>query len=238
MDPERGGETGKRRVRRRVFAISPFEGSEVDGNDLRKALPKRLQETGKCRGKTEESLEKVLEDEKGCIVGFLDESRPKTTSNTVRVWAFEKPEKRKNTTHYQANTFGFYPLNGKHVVEFKENSKKERICEFFEKIREENPEGKIIIILDNFASHKAKATREKAKELGIELVFLPPYSPDLNPIEQIWRGIKREISTTFFETKQEFLELIKDSFQKLSDKLSYASGWISKFLPGKLNQFC
>ncbi|KXB00855.1 hypothetical protein AKJ43_03885 [candidate division MSBL1 archaeon SCGC-AAA261D19] len=168
----------------------------------------------------------------------MDESRPKTTSNTVRVWAFGDPEKRRNTTSYQANTFGFYPLNGEGVVEFKENSKKERVCEFLERIREENPEGKIIVILDNFASHRAKAAREKAEELGIELVFLPPYSPDLNPIEQIWRGIKREISTAFFETKEEFLGLIKHSFNKLSNKISYAKGWINKFIPGKLNQLC
>ncbi|KXA99384.1 hypothetical protein AKJ41_05530 [candidate division MSBL1 archaeon SCGC-AAA259O05] len=185
-----------------------------------------------------ENINSALEEEERVIIGFLDESRPKTTSNTVRVWAFEDPEKKRNTTKYQANTFGFYPLNGESVVEFKENSKKERVCEFFERIRKENPEEKIVMILDNFSSHRAKAAREKAEELGIELVFLPPYSPDLNPIEQIWRGIKREISTAFFETKEEFLELIKDSFEKLSAKLSYASGWISKFLPSNFQKIC
>ncbi|KXA90999.1 hypothetical protein AKJ57_02875 [candidate division MSBL1 archaeon SCGC-AAA259A05] len=61
-------------------------------------------------------------DEERFVVGFLDESRPKTTSNTAGVWSFEKPEKKRNTTNYQANTFGFYPLNGESVVEFKENS--------------------------------------------------------------------------------------------------------------------
>ena len=168
----------------------------------------------------------------------MDESRPKTTSNTERVWSFEKPEKEKNTTSYQANTFGFYSPNGKSVAAFKENSKKESVCEFFERIREENPEEEILVILDNFSSHRAKDAREKAKELGIELVFLPPYSPDLNPIEQIWRGIKRDISTAFFETKEEFLGLIKTAFQKLSDKMSYAKKWINKFLPIKLSQLC
>lgn len=187
--------------------------------------------------KLKKSLERVLEDQKGCIFGFLDESRPKTTSNTQRFWSFEKPEKERNTTNYQANTFGFYSPNGESVVTFKENSKKERVCEFLERIREENPEEEIVMILDNFSSHRAKAAREKAEELGIKLVFLPPYSPDLNPIEQIWRGIKREISKTFFETKEEFLGLIKNAFEKLSDKMSYAEGWIDKFLPSKFNNF-
>lgn len=71
-----------------------------------------------------ESLEKVLEDEKGCILGFMDESRPKTTSNTQRVWSFEKPEKKRNTTNYQANTFGFYSPNGKSVAAFKGTCRK------------------------------------------------------------------------------------------------------------------
>ena len=58
------------------------------------------------------------------------------------------------------------------------------LCEFLEKIRGRNPD-KTLIILDNFKSHWAKKTRENAKELDIVLVYLPPYSPDLNPIEQI-----------------------------------------------------
>ncbi|MFQ6063540.1 MAG: transposase [Methanosarcinales archaeon] len=37
-------------------------------------------------------------------------------------------------------------------------------------------------------------TIKKAKELGIYLIFLPPYSPDLNPIEYIWKSIKRMLS--------------------------------------------
>lgn len=184
-----------------------------------------------------DSLKQILEDESGFILGFLDESSPQTDSNTQRVWSFEKPEKKKNTTNYRANTFGFYSPNGKSVASFKENSKKESVCEFFERIREENQEEKIVIILDNFSSHRAKDAREKAEGLGIELVFLPPYSPDLNPIEQIWRGIKREISTAFFETKEEFLGLIENAFQKLSSKLSYARGWISEFLPSKFRKF-
>lgn len=68
-------------------------------------------------------------------------------------------------------------------MEFKENSKEESVCKFFEEIRDENPDERIVMILDNFKSHRAKAAREKADELGIDLVFLLPYSPDLNPIE-------------------------------------------------------
>ncbi len=95
----------------------------------------------------------------------------------------------------RANSFGFYALNGNSVIDFKEHSKKEDVCEFLKEIKSKNPVKNIVIILDNFRSHRAKVTVDLAEENGIELVYLPPYSPDLNPIEFIWKSIKRVISS-------------------------------------------
>jgi putative transposase len=47
-----------------------------------------------------------------------------------------------------------------------------------------------IVIVDNLGSHKAKAMRDAIKAAGARLWFLPPYSPDLNPIEQTFAKIK------------------------------------------------
>lgn len=47
-----------------------------------------------------------------------------------------------------------------------------------------------IVILDNLGSHKAKAIRATVRAAGARLWFLPPYSPDLNPIEQAFSKIK------------------------------------------------
>ena len=47
-----------------------------------------------------------------------------------------------------------------------------------------------IVIMDNLGSHKSKAVREAIKAAGARLFFLPPYSPDLNPIEQTFSKIK------------------------------------------------
>ncbi|MBW8640829.1 IS630 family transposase [Hoeflea sp. WL0058] len=47
-----------------------------------------------------------------------------------------------------------------------------------------------IVILDNLGSHKAKAIRQTIRAAGARLWFLPPYSPDLNPIEQVFAKIK------------------------------------------------
>ncbi|WP_086975715.1 IS630 family transposase [Archaeoglobus fulgidus] len=181
----------------------------------------------------EESLKKLEElevDLESCIIGFLDETSPQLNANTQRLWSFNKPSVKKNTTKMRANTFGFYAINGESVVDFKENSKKESVCEFLEKIREKNPDKIIIIVLDNFRSHWARKTRRKAKKLNMVLVYLPPYSPDLNPIEQIWRVIKRVLSPLFIKTLEELKEVISNSFYQLTQRMSFEEKWIKKFL--------
>jgi len=47
-----------------------------------------------------------------------------------------------------------------------------------------------IVILDNLGSHKSKAVRAAIRAVGARLFFLPPYSPDLNPIEQVFAKLK------------------------------------------------
>ena len=47
-----------------------------------------------------------------------------------------------------------------------------------------------VVVLDNLASHKGKAARAAVRARGAHLIFLPPYSPDLNPIEQVFAKLK------------------------------------------------
>jgi transposase len=47
-----------------------------------------------------------------------------------------------------------------------------------------------IVILDNLGSHKGQAARNAIRARGAHLIFLPPYSPDLNPIEQVFAKLK------------------------------------------------
>ncbi len=57
-----------------------------------------------------------------------------------------------------------------------------------------------VVVLDNGAFHKAKNL--KIPE-NILLIFLPPYSPELNPAEKIWAKFKRHFSNQFFKTMEE-----------------------------------
>ena len=68
-------------------------------------------------------------------------------------------------------------------------------------IRRRCPPGEnIALVLDGAAYNCARAVREAAKRLNIELAYLPPYSPNLNPIERLWKFMKSKVSAnTCFE---------------------------------------
>ena len=50
-----------------------------------------------------------------------------------------------------------------------------------------------IVIMDNLGSHKAQAIKTAIRSVGARLLFLPPYSPDLNPIEQVFSKVKHTL---------------------------------------------
>jgi len=135
----------------------------------------------------------------------------------------------KNTDYMKANAFAFYSINGNNIIDFMESSKAENVCEFLVKIVEQNPRKKIILVLDNSTSHHADKTVRKARELKITLVFLPPYSPDLNPVEFVWKTIKREVSVRFIQSKEHLRNIIKNEFMKVEKSLSFAKKWMETF---------
>ncbi|HET7361281.1 MAG TPA: IS630 family transposase [Salinimicrobium sp.] len=65
-----------------------------------------------------------------------------------------------------------------------------------------------IIVLDNGAFHKAKSLQIPE---NIALLFLPPYSPELNPAEKMWEKYKRGFTNKLFETLQQVSDFITDA---------------------------
>jgi len=171
----------------------------------------------------------IREDE--IAIGFVDETRPQNTPNTVRVWSFDKIRIKKNTSRFKTNTIGFYAIKGSSVQEFLDDSKGKSIAKFFEHVKEANGDSRAVVaVIDNFASHKSSIVRETIEKLDIYLVFLPPYSPDLNPIEFIWKSIKQVLSLEFVTDLESMKRLISDQWHALSSSISYAKGWIRRFL--------
>jgi transposase len=68
--------------------------------------------------------------------------------------------------------------------------------------------------------------KKSCKYLNITLIHLPPYSPKLSPIEQVWRTIKRELSSEFIVNEKFLIENFEKLFYEKIDKKSYTEQWI------------
>ena len=67
-----------------------------------------------------------------------------------------------------------------------------------------------IVVMDNLSSHKVAGIREAIKAVGAYLLYLPPYSPDLNPIEQAFSKLKAHLRKVSARTVDELWEAIAD----------------------------
>ena len=166
------------------------------------------------------------------IVGFLDESSLRSDPTRRRVFSTPVVGYTEGVGQKRSWTvFGFLSLNGKNVVLVSERAKAADMVEFLELVRAENGgERPILVVLDNDRVHIAGLVGEKAKMLHITRVFLPPYSPDLMPIEFGWKDLKRELSA--YLTFDDAVCLAKDTALNLfgQRRYSYAKHWICSFI--------
>ena len=93
-------------------------------------------------------------------------------------------------------------------------------------MKEEKP---LNIILDNAKIHTSKIVEVACEMLSVKLVFLPPYSPFLSPIEDVWKDIKREVYNTHYSSLYELTDLFKTKFYEKVDNISYYENWVMKF---------
>jgi transposase len=73
-----------------------------------------------------------------------------------------------------------------------------------------------VVILDNLATHKIQGVREAVHSRGARLLYLPPYSPDFNPIEPMWSKIKQVLRRHAPRTEEQLLLAAKAAFQSIS----------------------
>jgi transposase len=72
--------------------------------------------------------------------------------------------------------------------------------------------------MDNLASHKGAAVRRAIRAAGALLIFLPPYSPDLNPIEQAFSKLKTLLRKENARTREQIETCIRDLLAKITTK--------------------
>ena len=125
---------------------------------------------------------------------FIDETWAKTNMTRVRGWAprGHKLLAKVPQGHWRTLTFlaalRYDRINAPCVIDGPING--ESFLAYVEQVLVPTLKAGDIVVIDNLGSHKGKAVRRAIRAAGARLFFLPPYSPDLNPIEQVFAKLK------------------------------------------------
>jgi transposase len=82
-----------------------------------------------------------------------------------------------------------------------------------------------IVVMDNLGAHKVSGIREAIEARGAQLIYLPPYSPDLNPIERCWSKIKQGLRAAGARSRRKLERAIKRALETVSE--SDALAWFA-----------
>lgn len=75
----------------------------------------------------------------------------------------------------------------------------------------------ITVVLDNARYQRCELVQSRARQLGIRLLFLPSYSPNLNLIERLWRFVRKQsLNSTWFDSFEQFQGVIDDCLDKVN----------------------
>ena len=138
------------------------------------------------------------------------------------------------------SVFGALGVNGQLILDQSEIFNAVTFQKFLEKTVIEATVGvnnygrkkKILVVLDNAKYHHAKIIQPWLEEMKdvIELFFLPPYSPDLNAIEMLWKKTRRDVThNRFFESLDNLkydLKMYWNQFTNINDELKSLTAFI------------
>jgi transposase len=73
-----------------------------------------------------------------------------------------------------------------------------------------------VVVMDNLSSHKVDGVRDLIEKAGAEALYLPPYSPDLNPIEKAWAKLKQLLRSAKARSKEALDQAITEALKLIS----------------------
>ncbi len=153
-------------------------------------------------------------------VYFGDGVHPQHNTRLSNAWIYKGDTRviKSNTGRSRININGVLDPDSKEFIYTTGASiNAENTIELYKKIESKNlDKRKIYIIVDNARYYKNKAVGNYLKTSKIEQIFLPPYSPNLNLIERLWKFMyKKVINNKYYEKAKEFQQNICDFFDNL-----------------------
>jgi len=151
---------------------------------------------------------------------FIDAMHPTQATKVSCGWIKKGHDKAIETTgsRTRLNLVGAINLKDLAAAQVKRYDKVngETIQHFFTELRTNSRSDKRIhVILDGAGYHRSHDVKNKAHELNITLHYLPPYSPNLNPIERLWKVMNEHVrNNKYFATAKEFRDKIDEFFSE------------------------
>jgi transposase len=108
----------------------------------------------------------------------------------------------------------FSPIDGDRFLLEMPHCNTTNFQHYLNEFSKQRPDQYKIIVLDNGAFHKSKSL---VIPENIGLIFLPPYSPELNPAEKIWAILKRKFTNNYYKSLDEVSQFITESIADLNE---------------------
>ena len=192
----------------RIDSLTGIRLSESQARRLMKSIGMKLRKACSIPGKadpqlqlefyTHELLPKLDQASKGeRKVFFVDAAHFVMGAFLGMIWCFTRVFIKTSPGRQRYNVLGAIDSHNQELISIRttENINSSSVALLFEKIREKHPEGEITLVMDNARYQRCHFVEDHAMEQGINLLFLPPYSPNLNLIERLWKFTKRRCLT-------------------------------------------
>jgi len=161
-------------------------------------------------------------------VFFLDGCHPTFNNHFGYAWIKKGSDFQIKTQdgRKHLNLMGaFDPKNQETVIKNYETLNREAVIDFLKILRKKNGNNRLHVIWDNVPYQHASQVTDLAKEINIEIVYLPPYSPNLNLIERYWGFLRKKVlRNQFYATFDEFKKAIISFSKCRTQKLKHALG--------------
>lgn len=121
-------------------------------------------------------------------------------------------------THYGLGAVNYH--TGKTVVIIRKRKRRQEVAELLQALLEEHPSGTVYVAWDNASMHQDEEVEEVVRGAAgrLVLLYLPTYSPWLNPIEMLWRHFRREVThCELFKTVKSLIDASRDFFKRYNE---------------------
>lgn len=217
----------------RIHSLTGIRLSESQVRRFMKSLGMKIRKACSIPGKadpqlqfefyTETLLPKLTEAGRGeRKVFFVDAAHFVMGAFLGMIWCFARVLIKTPPGRQRYNVLGAIESQNQELISIRttENINSHSVVALLDKIRQKHPDGEVSLVMDNASYQRCYFVRDHAKAIGIELLFLPSYSPNLNLIERLWKLTKRRCLTNrYYANFKDFCAAIDTCLDDLSGPL-------------------